>query len=78
MRRSGLSAIEITAGSSYTCAIAAGGGIKCWGSNENGQLGIGSRAGQNRPADVTGAEAERDVSNEGDEGQLAQRGKEGE
>ncbi len=50
----GLSAIAIAAGSYHTCAIAAGGGVKCWGGNWYGQLGIGSNENQNRPADVTG------------------------
>ncbi len=51
----GLSAIAIAAGYAHTCAIVAGGGVKCWGDNWNGQLGIGSNENQNRPADVTGA-----------------------
>jgi alpha-tubulin suppressor-like RCC1 family protein len=51
----GLFAIAIAVGGPHTCAIAAGGGVKCWGANGNGQLGIGSYEDQNRPADVTGA-----------------------
>ncbi len=39
-------------GGYYMCAIAAGGGIKCWGNNGNGQLGIGSYENRKRPADV--------------------------
>ncbi len=45
----------VTAGYHHTCAIAASGGVKCWGYNGNGQLGIGSYDNQNRPADVAGA-----------------------
>jgi alpha-tubulin suppressor-like RCC1 family protein len=51
----GLSAIAITAGYSHTCAIAAGGGVKCWGYNWDDQLGVGNFESQSRPADVTGA-----------------------
>jgi alpha-tubulin suppressor-like RCC1 family protein len=52
----GLSAIAIAAGSIHTCAIVTGGGVKCWGYNGRGQLGIGQGGDhQNQPADVIGA-----------------------
>jgi hypothetical protein len=53
-RVSGLSAIAISAGEAHTCAISTGGGVKCWGWNVFGQLGIGSTTNQYSPMDVAG------------------------
>jgi hypothetical protein len=39
-------------GSDYTCALVTGGGAKCWGCNDFGQLGIGNLLQQSRPADL--------------------------
>jgi alpha-tubulin suppressor-like RCC1 family protein len=40
---------SITAGTALTCAVTASGGGFCWGSNEFGQLGIGSETAQPSP-----------------------------
>ena len=44
----------IAAGANYSCAITDAGGAKCWGQNQNGQLGDGSQFPRNVPTDVVG------------------------
>lgn len=37
----GFTAAELTVGANFTCARTTDGRVKCWGANENGQLGLG-------------------------------------
>jgi alpha-tubulin suppressor-like RCC1 family protein len=52
---SGVTASAIALGASHTCALITGGGLKCWGDNGRGQLGIGSttRFQQTTPLEVS-------------------------
>ncbi|HMV65210.1 MAG TPA: MopE-related protein, partial [Myxococcota bacterium] len=38
----GVAAIDITAGYRHTCALLVTGQVKCWGNNDNGELGLGN------------------------------------
>ena len=50
--QSGVAAI--TAGSHHNCALTAGGGVLCWGSNHDGALGDGTMTDRSTPTAVSG------------------------
>jgi alpha-tubulin suppressor-like RCC1 family protein len=46
--------VSVQTGHEHTCAVSASGKSKCWGLNQNGQLGDGTLVDRNRPVAVVG------------------------
>jgi len=50
----GTGIVAVAAGKYHTCAVTAGGAVRCWGSNSYGQVGDGSTTSQPAPVAVSG------------------------
>ena len=53
---------RLSAGAGHTCAVERGGGVACWGSNPDGQLGDGSELDAPLPQRLDGVRGMRAVA----------------
>src|SRR4051794_12583449 len=57
----------LTAGAGHTCVVAKNGGVSCWGSNPDGQLGDGTVIDSAFPVATLELAGVRDVAESGDD-----------
>ncbi|MCB9387723.1 MAG: hypothetical protein H6517_07860 [Microthrixaceae bacterium] len=55
-------AVAVDSSHEHTCALLDNGGVRCWGRNNNGQLGNGTTTSSNRPVAVLGITNAVDVA----------------
>lgn len=55
-------ATQVSSGFYHSCALVAGGRVRCWGSNESGELGDGTTTWRSTPVDVIGVSGAIQVS----------------